>query len=271
MVEDDHSIIRVRDLTKSYRLGDETVYALAGVSLDVQSGEYVAIMGASGSGKSTLMNILGCLDRPTTGTYELDGVDVASLSDDDLSTVRSEKIGFVFQNYNLLPRMRSVDQVMVPLIYQCAADREQRAIAALERVGLGQRLWHRPTEMSGGQQQRVAIARALVTNPSVLFADEPTGNLDSRVSEEILALLQDLNDSGVTIMMVTHESDVAECAKRIIQIGDGLVIADAPVTNRRRAHHLAAPLPEDVAGPEAAGDAVPPANTAGPQAVGGSA
>lgn len=167
--------------------------------------------------------------------------------------------------------MRSVDQVMVPLIYQCAADREQRAIAALERVGLGQRLWHRPTEMSGGQQQRVAIARALVTNPSVLFADEPTGNLDSRVSEEILALLQDLNDSGVTIMMVTHESDVAECAKRIIQIGDGLVIADAPVTNRRRAHHLAAPLPEDVAGPEAAGDAVPPANTAGPQAVGGSA
>jgi putative ABC transport system ATP-binding protein len=243
---DERPIIRVRDLTKSYRLGEETVYALAGVSLDVAEGEYVAIMGASGSGKSTLMNILGCLDRPSSGTYELDGVDVASLSDDDLSTVRSEKIGFVFQNYNLLPRMRAVDQVMVPLIYQRGADREARAITALQRVGLGQRLWHRPTEMSGGQQQRVAIARALVTNPSVLFADEPTGNLDSRVSEEILALLQELNDGGVTIMMVTHEPDVAQCAKRIVQIGDGRVIADMPVTDRRHPHHLAAPLPEDI-------------------------
>lgn len=237
-MNDDRLVVRVNDLTKSYSIGDEVVHALDGVSLDVEAGEFVAIVGASGSGKSTLMNILGCLDRPTSGTYELAGVDVASLSDDQLSVLRSEKLGFVFQSYNLLPRMRSVEQVMMPLIYQRAEHRQERAIAALERVGLGQRLWHRPTEMSGGQQQRVAIARALVTNPSVLFADEPTGNLDSRVTEEILALLQDLNNSGVTIMIVTHEAEVARCAKRIISMGDGKVIADEPVQDRHVARHL---------------------------------
>jgi putative ABC transport system ATP-binding protein len=256
IVNDQRVIIRVSDITKSYRLGDETVHALDGVSVDVHEGEFVAIMGASGSGKSTLMNILGCLDRPTSGTYELDGVDVASRTDDELSLLRSEKIGFVFQNYNLLPRMRSVDQVAVPLIYQRATGREARAIAALQRVGLGQRLWHRPTEMSGGQQQRVAIARALVTNPSVLFADEPTGNLDSHVSEEILALLQGLNDSGVTIMMVTHEADVAQCAKRIVTVGDGKVIGDEPVRERHIARRLdvieAAPAVEADAPPSGA-------------------
>jgi putative ABC transport system ATP-binding protein len=250
-------VIRVRDLTKSYQLGDEVVHALDGVSLDVYAGEFVAIMGSSGSGKSTLMNILGCLDRPTSGTYELDGVNVALLSDDELSTLRSQKIGFVFQSYNLLPRMRSVDQVVVPLIYQHATDREERAIAALRRVGLGERLWHRPTEMSGGQQQRVAIARALVTNPSVLFADEPTGNLDSHVSEEIIALLQDLNDSGATIMMVTHEPDIAQCAKRIVQIGDGRVIADAAVADRHIAHGGETFTPHESAEAAVVGDPEP--------------
>ena len=233
-------IIRVRGLEKAYRIGDETVYALHGVSLDVERGEFVAIMGASGSGKSTLMNILGCLDRPTAGSYELDGVDVASMSDDELATVRNHQMGFIFQNYNLLPRMRAVEQVMVPLLYsgQPGTDRQARAIAALKSVGLGERLWHRPTEMSGGQQQRVAIARALVTNPAVLLADEPTGNLDSRVTEEILALLQESNERlGVTILMVTHEADVARCATRIVEIGDGKVIADQTVAERRHARH----------------------------------
>ena len=235
------SIIRVVDVTKTYHLGDEVVHALDGISLEVHPGEFVAIMGASGSGKSTLMNIIGCLDQPTSGSYELDGVDVSSMSDDELSSIRSLKLGFLFQSYNLLPRMRAVEQVMMPLIYQRGADREARAIETLERVGLGSRLHHRPTEMSGGQQQRVAIARALVTNPSVLLADEPTGNLDSHVSGEILALLQALNEeSGVTILMVTHEPDVAQSATRIVQVGDGRVIADHPVTARRQfEEHLA--------------------------------
>ena len=232
---DDDVIIRVTDVSKVYELGEDTVYALDGISLEVREGEFVAIMGASGSGKSTLMNIIGCLDQPTSGTYELAGMDVSSMSDDELSDVRSRTLGFIFQNYNLLPRMRAVEQVMVPLIYQHGAQREARAIEALTRVGLGSRLHHRPTEMSGGQQQRVAIARALVANPSVLVADEPTGNLDSRVTGEILALLQQLNEEyGVTILMVTHEPDVAQSAKRIIQVGDGHVISDGLVENRLR-------------------------------------
>ena len=232
---DDGTIIHVIDVSKTYYLGDEVVNALDGISLEVRAGEFVAIMGASGSGKSTLMNIIGCLDQPTSGTYQLDGVDVSSMSDDELSAVRSRYLGFVFQNYNLLPRMRAVEQVMMPLVYQRGLDREARAIEVLERVGLGSRLHHRPTEMSGGQQQRVAIARALVTNPSVLLADEPTGNLDSHVSGEILALLQEFNEElGVTILMVTHEPDVAQAATRIVQIGDGRVIADRPVIARRR-------------------------------------
>jgi putative ABC transport system ATP-binding protein len=243
-------VLRVEDLVRSYRLGDETVYALQGVSLDVSAGEFVAIMGASGSGKSTLMNILGCLDRPTSGRYELEGVDVSAISDDALSTLRNHKLGFVFQSYNLLPRMRALEQVMVPLMYSRVPDREARARDALERVGLASRLHHRPTELSGGQQQRVAIARALVTNPAVLLADEPTGNLDSRVSEEILALLQRLNEEArVTILMVTHEADVAQCATRIVQIGDGRVIADHPVEQRRRARSEVAPLEEASATP----------------------
>jgi putative ABC transport system ATP-binding protein len=253
-------IIRVRDLVRAYQLGDQTVYALHGVSLDVLPGEFVAIMGASGSGKSTLMNILGCLDRPTEGSYELDGVDVASLSDDALALLRNRKLGFVFQNYNLLPRMGAIEQVAVPLLYSNAPDRRERALASLQRVGLGDRLHHRPTELSGGQQQRVAIARALVTNAPVLLADEPTGNLDSRVSDEILSLLQDLNEeSGVTILMVTHEPDVAVCAKRIIQIGDGRVIADRPVEQRRRAHHHevdGSATPDPAATATAAGEAM---------------
>ena len=237
----DDVIIRVVDVTKTYHLGDEIVHALDSISLEVRAGEFVAIMGASGSGKSTLMNIIGCLDQPTSGAYELDGVDVSSMSDDALSAVRSLKLGFIFQNYNLLPRMRALEQVMMPLIYQRGVDRQARATETLERVGLGSRLHHRPTEMSGGQQQRVAIARALVTNPSVLLADEPTGNLDSHVSGEILALLQTLNEeSGVTILMVTHEPDVAQSATRVIQVGDGRVITDRAVTSRRRAAGAAA-------------------------------
>ena len=232
---DDDIIIRVTDMSKIYELGEDVVYALDGISLEVREGEFVAIMGASGSGKSTLMNIIGCLDQPTSGTYELAGVDVSSMSDDELSEMRSRTLGFVFQNYNLLPRMPAVEQVMVPLIYQREKDRQVRAVEALERVGLGARLHHRPTEMSGGQQQRVAIARALVSNPSVLVADEPTGNLDSHVTGEILALLQRLNEeSGVTILMVTHEPDVARSATRIVHVGDGHVIADGPVVDRWR-------------------------------------
>ncbi len=242
---DDDVIVRVTDVSKVYELGEDTVYALDGISLEVREGEFVAIMGASGSGKSTLMSIIGCLDQPTSGTYELAGMDVSSMTDDELSDVRSRTLGFIFQNYNLLPRMRAVEQVMVPLIYQHGAQREARAIEALTRVGLGSRLHHRPTEMSGGQQQRVAIARALVANPSVLVADEPTGNLDSRVTGEILALLQQLNEEyGVTILMVTHEPDVAQSAKRIIQVGDGHVISDGPVEHRLRPQ--LPPLGDDV-------------------------
>ena len=220
-------VIVAENLTKVYKMGEMEVYALRGLSLKIYEGEAVAVMGPSGSGKSTLMNILGCLDRPTTGSYELDGVDVASLSDDELAELRNHKLGFVFQSYNLLPRMRAVDQVAMPLFYRHAPDRDARSRAALERVGLADRMDHMPSELSGGQQQRVAIARALVTNPSVLFADEPTGNLDSRVSMEIIALLQALNEEfGVTILMVTHETDIAACAKRIIRLGDGKIIAD---------------------------------------------
>ncbi|HEU0075737.1 MAG TPA: ABC transporter ATP-binding protein [Dehalococcoidia bacterium] len=222
-------MIELVNIVKTYDLGEHQVHAMAGVSLSIDDGEFVAIIGASGSGKSTLMNILGCLDQPTSGDYVLDGTLVSDLTDDELAYVRNQAIGFVFQNYNLLPRMPAVRQVELPLIYRAfpPREREELAVAALTAVGLADRLEHKPTEMSGGQQQRVAIARALVTEPSLILADEPTGNLDSRTSLEIVALIQRLNrDRGMTVIYVTHESDIADHAGRIIQMRDGLIVSD---------------------------------------------
>lgn len=223
------ALIDVRNLTKVYGSGEAAVHALDGVDLSIQRGEFAAIMGPSGSGKSTLMNILGCLDRPTAGEYFLDGRDVSTLDRNALAEVRNQKLGFIFQSFNLLPRLNALENVMVPMLYdltrneQVQAQRE-RAQTALEAVGLGERLHHRPSELSGGQQQRVAIARALVNNPPVILADEPTGNLDSRSSEEVLDLLHQLNGQGVTIVMVTHEHDVARHARRVVWVHDGKVV-----------------------------------------------
>ena len=229
-------VIEIRDVTKIYRIGDIEVPALRGVSLTIHRGEMVAIMGPSGSGKSTLMNIIGCLDQPTSGLYRLDGVETANLTDDELAAIRNRKIGFVFQSFNLLPRTTAIEQVELPLIYGGISDRRERAIAALEAVGLGDRIDHRPTELSGGQQQRVAIARAMVMNPSLILADEPTGNLDTKASEEIVALFQELGErQGITVIFVTHEPDIAQHTQRIIHIRDGLVTSDEPV----RAHRVA--------------------------------
>ena len=224
-------LIEIRALSKIYGTGDIAVHALRGVDLQVQRGEFVAIMGPSGSGKSTLMNILGCLDRPTDGGYVLDGEDVSSLSKNKLAGVRNREIGFVFQSYNLLPRLTAAKNVMLPLLYnghQHLSDKEchERAIAALESVGLGDRIHHRPNELSGGQQQRVAIARALINNPSIILADEPTGNLDTQSSVEILDLLHQLHDQGATIVMVTHEPGLAEHAERVIFLRDGQIVSD---------------------------------------------
>jgi putative ABC transport system ATP-binding protein len=236
-------LIRVRDLKKVYGTEDATVYALDGVSATITSGEFVAIMGPSGSGKSTLMNILGCLDRPTSGEYFLDGRDVSKLGKNDLAEVRNEKLGFIFQSFNLLPRLSALDNVILPMMYNLklpdsAGLQRQKAVSALESVGLGHRLHHRPNQLSGGQQQRVAIARALVNQPPVILADEPTGNLDSRSSVEILDLLHQLHRQNVTIVMVTHEPDVAHHAQRIICVHDGKVISDgrdgsSPCLDRR--------------------------------------
>jgi len=232
------NVIEARGLTKVYRMGRTDVHALRGVSLDVGRGEMIAIMGASGSGKSTLMNLLGCLDRPTAGSYLLDGVRTDALGKDGLADVRNRRIGFVFQSFNLLPRTSAVENVEIPLLYDRSGRRlatRRLAAEALERVGLADRMTHEPGELSGGQQQRVAIARALVTRPALVLADEPTGNLDSRTSLEVLALFQALNDEGVTVLLVTHEADIAAYAKRIVELRDGLVLRDVPVDGRRRA------------------------------------
>ena len=233
------NLIEITNLTKIYGAGEIAVHALRGVSTAVERGEFVAIMGPSGSGKSTLMNILGCLDRPTDGSYVLDGEDVSQLSKNKLAGVRNRKIGFVFQSYNLLPRLTAAKNVMLPLLYnghEPLSDKAcyERAIAALESVGLGDRTHHRPNELSGGQQQRVAIARALVNNPSILLADEPTGNLDTQSSEEIMDLLHQLHDEGATIVMVTHEPGIADHAGRVIYLLDGEIASDKLNGARRR-------------------------------------
>ena len=225
-------LIDARGLTKVYQMGELQVHALRGASLQVQSGELLAIMGASGSGKSTLMNILGCLDQPTSGEYYLEGVPVGQLNDDELAEIRGKKIGFVFQNFNLLSRTSALSNVELPLVYSGISGRERRrrAVEALEAVGLGDRLHHRPNELSGGQQQRVAIARALVNNPAIILADEPTGNLDSRSGLEIMVVVQRLNEErGITVVFVTHEWDIAQHTRRIVRLADGQVVEDQPV------------------------------------------
>lgn len=228
----DRPLIEVSQLTKSYTLGDQTVHALAGVSLCIAAGEFVAIMGASGSGKSTLMNILGCLDVPTTGHYALAGEAVEGMTPDELAGVRNRRIGFVFQQFNLLPRTSALENVELPMIYAGVktADRHPRAMQALQRVGLGERTGHTPAELSGGQQQRVAIARALVNHPQLILADEPTGALDTTTSEEVMRLLRDLNAQGITIVLVTHEPDIAAWARRKIVVRDGRILEDTGVS-----------------------------------------
>jgi putative ABC transport system ATP-binding protein len=222
------SLIRIEHLVKNYPLGEVEVHALRGVTVQVRHGEFVAIMGASGSGKSTFMNILGCLDKPTKGTYVLEDIDVSKLSRDELAHIRNSRIGFVFQGFNLLSRTSAIENVELPLLYCSMPNRERRdrAVAALERVGLGDRIDHYPNQLSGGQQQRVAIARALVNDPKIVLADEPTGNLDSRTSVEVMGIFQELNDNGITIILVTHEHDIAQFTRRHILFRDGKIRSD---------------------------------------------
>ena len=239
-------VIELRELVKTYQTGEVEVKAVRGVTLDIQRGEFVAIMGASGSGKSTLMNTLGCLDQPSGGSYRLDGVAVAGLDRRELAKLRNKKLGFVFQSFNLLSRTSAQDNVELPLFYTqplvSLRERRQRAVEALEKVGLGSRGGHHPSQLSGGQQQRVAIARALVNRPELVLADEPTGNLDTRTSIEIMGLFQELNEAGITIVMVTHELDVAAYCKRIVVMRDGQVISDTLNGNRRTARQELATL-----------------------------
>jgi putative ABC transport system ATP-binding protein len=241
-------VIAVRDLTKTYVVGEVEVRALRGVSVAIQPGEFVAVTGPSGSGKSTFMHILGCLDRPTSGQYLLEGRDVATLSKDDLAFVRNRKIGFVFQGFNLLSRTSALDNVELPLLYQGhtvrKAERHSRAMRALGWVGLGERAHHHPNQLSGGQQQRVAIARALINDPPILLADEPTGNLDTRTSVEVMGIFQRLNiERGITILLITHELDIAQYATRLIGFRDGRLVFDRPITERRNAEEELEKLP----------------------------
>ena len=230
------AIIEFINITKIYKMGEHEVRALDGISFAIEPGDMVAIMGASGSGKSTAMNIAGCLDRPTSGQYMLEGRDVSRLSDSELARVRNRKIGFVFQNFNLLPRTSALENVELPMVYSgYVPKRRQRAIDALVRVGLGDRTSHKPSELSGGQQQRVAIARSLVNEPAIILADEPTGNLDSKSGEEIMQIFQELNDAGITLIIVTHEDDIARCCKRVLTFRDGQITSDRRVEDRRHA------------------------------------
>jgi len=238
-------VILIRDMTKVYRMGEYEVRALNGVSIEIAVGEFVAIMGPSGSGKSTMMNMLGALDKPSGGQYLLDGTDISALNDDDLADIRNRKIGFVFQSFNLLPRVPAIQQVELPLIYAAKGQRAERARRALEMVGLGDRTHHRPSELSGGQQQRVAIARALVNEPAIILADEPTGNLDSKSGTEIMAIFQRLNrEEGITILFVTHDPWIARHTRRIITLADGVVVRDEVVPQPLVAGQSARPSDE---------------------------
>jgi putative ABC transport system ATP-binding protein len=241
----DGQLIQIDHLAKTYMLGEVEVHALRSVSVEIRRGEFVAIMGASGSGKSTFMNILGCLDKPTKGTYVLDGIDVSGLTRDELARIRNNKLGFVFQGFNLLSRTSAIENVELPLLYGTSSikDREERAIKALNMVGLGERVHHYPNQLSGGQQQRVAIARALVNDPSIVLADEPTGNLDSRTSVEVMGIFQELNEKGITIILVTHEPDIAQFAKRHIIFRDGRIKSDRANASPRLATEVISELP----------------------------
>jgi putative ABC transport system ATP-binding protein len=246
-VEDKQSLLQLRDIHKVYTMGDQEVRALDGVDLDIFPGEFVSIMGPSGSGKSTLMHIIGCLDIPSWGSYLFDGIEVAEMDEYELAGIRNKKIGFVFQGFNLLARTTALENVELPMIYGKRKDRTERAIWALERVGLGDRLDHKPNELSGGQQQRVAIARAIASEPKLILADEPTGNLASLQSEEIMQIFQELNDEGSTVVMVTHEPDIGQHCKRLVLIRDGRVVGDDPVKARIMAPEVIARLKAEAA------------------------